>query len=92
LDNKVESEKVILSRFAQRIADHGMSVAAVFFLEMTKYMSFIGSQMLIFFGPVITSFVRSDSYYQLAELLEDRNNIEYLLNEIENIEGKKVSV
>ena len=86
MDNNLKNEKVILTRFAQRITDHGMGVPAVFFLEMTKYMSFIGSQMLVFFGPMITSFVQSDPYYKLAELLEDRNNIEYLLNEIEKME------
>ena len=89
MDNNVQSQKIILTRFAQRIADHGMSVPTVFFLEMTKYMSFISSQLLIFFGPVMTSFVHSDPYYKLADLLEDRNNIEFLLNEIEKIESKK---
>lgn len=89
MDNNVQGQKVILTRFAQRIADHGLSVPAVFFLEMTKYMSFISSQLLIFFGPVMTSFVQSDPYYKLADLLEDRNNIEFLLNEIEKIENKK---
>jgi len=85
----VQNEKLILTRFAQRIIDHGISVPVIFFLEMTKYLTFMGSQMLVFFGPIITSFVKSDSYYKLAEMLEDRNNIEYLIKEIEKIEGNK---
>ena len=69
MDNNSKIEKIILIRLAQRITDHGMGVPAVFFLEMTKYMSFLGSQILVFFGPIITSFVQSDPYYKLAELM-----------------------
>jgi hypothetical protein len=63
-----------------------MTVPALFFLESTKYVSFIGSQMMVFFGPVMTSFINSEKYYNFSELLEDRDNVEYLLNEIERID------
>ena len=79
-------EQNILSKFASRIVDKGMTVPALFFLESTKYVSFIGSQMMVFFGPVMTSFINSEKYYNFSELLEDRNNIDYLLNEIERID------
>mgnify|MGYP001311248541 CR=1 FL=1 len=79
-------EQNILSKFAHRIVDKGMTVPAIFFLESTKYVSFIGSQMMIFFGPIMTSFINSEKYYNFSELLEDRANIEYLLNEIERID------
>ena len=78
--------KNILSKFAHRIVNKGMTVPALFFLESTKYVSFIGSQLLVFFGPVITSFVNSEKYYNISELLEDRKNIEFLLDEIERID------
>ena len=80
------NEQNILSKFAHRIVDKGMTVPALFFLESTKYVSFIGSQMMFFFGPIITSFINSEKYYNFSELLEDRRNIEYLLNEIERID------
>jgi hypothetical protein len=64
-----------------------MAVPAIFFLEMVKYMSFIGSQLMVFFGPVITVFIQSDSYYKLTHLLEERQNVEYLMIEIERIES-----
>ena len=79
-------EQNILSKFASRIVDKRMTVPALFFLESTKYVSFIGSQMMVFFGPVMTSFINSEKYYNFSELLEDRNNIDYLLNEIERID------
>ena len=80
------NEQDILSKFASKIVDKGMTVPALFFLESTKYVSFIGSQIMVFFGPVMTSFINSEKYYNFSELLEDRNNIEYLLNEIERMD------
>ena len=80
------NEQNILSKFASKIVDKGMTVPALFFLESTKYVSFIGSQMMVFFGPIMTSFINSEKYYNFSELLEDRNNVEYLLNEIERID------
>ena len=80
------NEQDILSKFASKIVDKGMTVPALFFLESTKYVSFIGSQMMVFFGPVMTSFINSEKYYNFSELVEDRKNIEYLLNEIERID------
>ena len=80
------NEQNILSKFASKIVDKGMTVPALFFLESTKYVSFIGSQMMVFFGPIMTSFINSEKYYNFSELLEDRSNVEYLLNEIERID------
>ena len=78
-----------LTEFAKKIVDRGMAVPSIFFLEMGKYASFIGSQTLVFFGPIITAFVKSEKYYNFAEILEDRNNIEFLLLEIERLAAKK---
>jgi len=81
------SDRQLISNLAQKIVRHGMAVPAIFFLEMVKYMSFIGSQLMVFFGPVITVFIQSDSYYKLTHLLEERQNVEYLMIEIERIES-----
>ena len=78
----------IISTFAKEIVERGMSVPAIFFLESTKYISFIGSQFLVFLGPLATCFINNKTYYNLAELLEDRTNIEFLINEIERLSIK----
>ena len=78
----------IISTFAKEIVERGMSVPAIFFLESTKYISFIGSQFLVFLGPLSTCFINNKKYYNLAELLEDRTNIEFLINEIERLSIK----
>ena len=83
-----KSDRQLISNLAEKIVSHGMAVPAIFFLEMVKYMSYIGSQLLVFFGPVITVFIQSQSYYQITHLLEERQNIEFLMLEIERMESE----
>ena len=81
-----QSDKQLISNLAGKIVRHGMAIPAIFFLEMVKYLSFFGGQLMVFFGPIITVFIPSHSYYKIAELLEDRKNVEFLLVQIEQLE------
>jgi hypothetical protein len=83
-----QSDKQLISDLAEKVVNHGMAVPAIFFLDMMKYLSFFGGQLMVFFGPIITAFISSQSYYKFAELLEDRKNVEFLLTEIERLEIK----
>ena len=83
------SDKELITNLAKKIVRHGLAIPAIFFLEMVKYLSFFGSQLMVFFGPVITVFITSNLYYKYAELLEDKNNVEFLLLELERLESKK---
>ena len=80
------NEKDILNDFAIKIVERNLSVVAIFFLESTKYVSFIGSQFLFFLGPISTMFVNDKKYYQFIDIIEKKENIEYLINQIENIQ------
>mgnify|MGYP001200282483 FL=1 len=75
----------IISDLANDIVQRGLSVPAVFFLESTKYVSFIGSQFLVFLGPIATCFINNQKYYDFTTLLEKKSNIDFLINEIERI-------
>ena len=79
----MENKEKILNSFAKEIVDRGIAVPAIFFLESTKYLSFMGSQFLVFLGPLMTSFINNQKYYNFTSLLEDRDNIEYVINRIE---------
>ena len=76
------NDQKIISNLAQEIVNRGMSVPAIFFLESTKYISFIGSQFLVFLGPIATCFINNQTYYDFTKILEKKSNIEFLLNEI----------
>ena len=47
---------------------------------ITKYLAFIGSQFMHVCGPVVTSFINDKKYYNIADLLENRDNVEFLIN------------
>ncbi len=79
------NDRKIISNLAKEIVDRGMSVPAIFFLESSKYISFIGSQFLVFLGPIATCFINNNKYYNFAQVLEKKSNIEFLLNEIERL-------
>ena len=77
-----QSKKELL-KAADYIHKKGMSIPFIFFLESTKYIAFIGNQFMHVCGPVITSFINEKRYYNIADLLEDKNNIEFLIRMIE---------
>ena len=84
----IEQQEIVIKDIASKIVGHGFSVPAIFFLEMIKYLSFFGSQVLVFFGPLLTIFINSQSYYNFSLILEDRKNVEKLLLEIERMEAQ----
>ena len=77
------TDKNTISHFAIKIVEKGLSVPAIFLLESTKYISFIAGQTLILLGPLLTVFVNDKKYYSFIQLLEKRENIEFLINQIE---------
>ena len=79
------NDKLIISEFAEKIVNRGLSVPAIFLLESTKYISFIAGQTLIFLGPILTIFVSDKKYYNFTQLLEKRENIEFLITQIEEV-------
>ena len=81
-----QPDRSVLTSVAAKIVRYGMSVPALFYLEMAKPLAFLGSQTMVFFGPFVTAFMNSEGYYQLAEVLEDRDNVEFLMEEIERLE------
>ena len=81
----------LLARLAREIVDRSLTAPAIMFLESTKPLSFLGSQVMVFFSPFVKAFWDGASYDQLASLLEDRENIEILLREIERLEAERAA-
>ena len=74
-----EENKKLLEAVAERVVKMGLAVPAVFFLESTKPLSFVGSQALVFLEPFVKSFLTLKSYDRFVSLMEDRKNIEKLI-------------
>ena len=85
-NNESEQDIIFIRRVADRIHRSGLITPAVFFLELTKPLSLIGSHVMIFFGPIINAFINTEGYYKAAELFEEPANVELLIREIEKLE------
>jgi len=51
-----------------------------------KPLNFVSSQAMIFFGPIISAFVKTDGYYKAAEIFENHHSVEFLIQEIERLD------
>ena len=81
-----EDDKQFLEKIAKKIHQHGMVTPAVFFLEMTKPLALLGSHFLVFFGPIINSFIQAENYYRTVQVFEEPKNVETLLEIIERLD------
>ena len=68
---------------ATRIARYGMIVPAIFFLEMNRPISFLGSQAMHFISPMVGVFV--ETFEDYAFFFEDRDNLDMLINRLEEL-------
>ena len=40
---------------------------------------------MIFFGPIVSAFIKADGYYRAAELFEEPQNVERLITRLEEM-------
>ena len=74
----------LIESIARRIADWGLTAPAVVFLEANHPFSFVGSQALLFFQPVLGVLVGDETVAGYAQLLEDRANVGRLIRRLES--------
>ena len=74
-----------LTGVAKKIIELKLVTPAIFFFEMVKPLNFIGSQTMVFFGPIVSAFVKTDGYYRAAELFESNVSVEFLISELERL-------
>lgn len=72
---------------ARRVKQFGLVVPAIFFLEMNKPLSYIGSQAMHFFAPIVGAFFNTFDDY--AYFFEDRRNVELLIQKLEAIAAEE---
>ncbi|MEJ2110803.1 MAG: hypothetical protein P8Z37_13025 [Acidobacteriota bacterium] len=87
--NLSKSDREFINRIASRIQKSGLVTPAVFFMELFKPLALLGSHTMVFFGPIISAFIRADGYYRAAELFEEPSNVEFLIAQIERLEKEQ---
>ncbi|MFO0707460.1 MAG: hypothetical protein U0412_11470 [Nitrospira sp.] len=73
----------LLQRVAETVVKRGMATPAVVFLESLGPMSYLGSQALHFFLPILELAFNPKDVAQVAALLERRDTIEQLIRLID---------
>lgn len=86
-----ESETALLDCVATVIVRRGMAAPATVFLESMGPMSFLGSQALHFFTPLLDLAFKADEIEQVARLLEQRDTPARLITLIEAKSGPRGS-
>jgi hypothetical protein len=77
----------LMERMAEVIVKRGMAAPATLFLESMGPMSFLGSQALHFFTPIIDVAFNAKEVEQVARLLERRDSAARLIALIEAQSG-----
>jgi hypothetical protein len=84
-------DDALLDRIASAVVRFGMSVPAVFLLESSKPLNFVGSQFLHFLSPMVHTVLRADELDRFALLLERRDTAEEMIRRIEAAEAARAS-
>ncbi|MFQ5498575.1 MAG: hypothetical protein ACE5FH_02780 [Candidatus Zixiibacteriota bacterium] len=82
-----DDEERVLDKLANKVVDKGWSVPAILFLESMKPLNFIGSQVMVFFEPVVQTVFNFRDYETVRTSLERRESIEILLQKIERYDA-----
>jgi len=77
-----ERREQLIGELAARIAHWGLITPAILFLEVNRPFSFIGSQALLFFQPLLSPLL-GNKVVEYAQLFEDRASVELLLQRLE---------
>lgn len=85
---KIKQRKV-LAKLLRFIIQRRMSAPALFALESVRPLSFLASQTLITFEPIIRTVLPLPDYEIFTQAIEDRDNIEWMIQQLEAVEQKQ---
>jgi len=87
--NEDKDYTVLIEKIARRVVQWRLTVPAIVVLESAKPLSFVASQVMVFFEPIVQSLFSFKDYRDFYEMLEDRKNIELLIQAIERAEDER---
>ncbi|MBI2874555.1 MAG: hypothetical protein HYY09_05670 [Firmicutes bacterium] len=73
----------LLQSLARRVGSLGLATPALFLLHSHRPLSFLGSQSLFFFAPILGVFFDPGRIEEYGRLLSDRGNIDRLIELLE---------
>jgi hypothetical protein len=79
-----DGEEQLIDSLAGKLRGWGLATPGIAFLEANKPFSFLGSQFLLFLQPLLSTFVRPEVTDGYIALLQDRANVERLIQKLES--------
>jgi len=88
--NRLSDERrdELIDKIARGTVERNLTAPAIFLLESVKPLTFIGSQVMVFFDPVVRAIFTFKEYDEIRIALEDRENLERLLIKIEEYDAE----
>lgn len=86
-DELTDHQRALLEKMADKVVRLRMTVPAIMFLESMRPMNYVGSQVMVFFAPVVRGFFGLPDWDEVRLVLERRESIRYFLDLIEKMEG-----
>jgi hypothetical protein len=86
-EGSVDEDQALIDAVAEKVVKKHLSVPAIFFLESSKPLAFLGGQLLIFLEPFVQTLFNFKQYQRFAILMEDRDSWEKLIHRIEDLEA-----
>lgn len=80
-----ERRDQLITMVAEQVVRRGLETPATFFVEMNRPLSFIGGQALVFLAPILGAIFSQHTIEEFARLMEDRKNIDRLVDKIEEL-------
>ena len=87
-----DEQRIPVDKICREIVRRHMTTPALLFLEMSRPLNFIGSQMLHFFQPLISALTESHGPEHFARFLEKRGSIDYICRRIEDLEAEATKI
>lgn len=82
-----ERQREVLGKVARELGKRRLTAPAIFTLESMMPLSFIASQALVMLKPFVQALIGGKDYAVFAAALEERENVEWLLRELEAAEA-----
>jgi hypothetical protein len=82
-----ERQRALLLHLADKVVQLRMTTPAILFLESVRPLNYVGSQVMVFFAPMVRGFFGLPEWDELRLVLERRESIGYFLDLIEAREG-----
>jgi len=87
---KPERRDELLLSICKKIEKYNLYTPAIFFLQMTKPLAFVGSQAVLFGAPIAGAFIDERLIEDFGQLMSDRENVERLLTLLEEREEARM--